>query len=82
MVKHCTNAYNIELAARIADPQRGQFLQQYLRSIIPSLAQITELEEVNVDQQGLHIIPPYPVLSPDAKEKLWYFDHIVKDYKR
>lgn len=80
IIKRYTNVYKDELAARVTDPHQGQSLQEYLQSIIPFLSLITEIEEVKVGQQGLYFIPPYSKLSRVTREKLWYFDHVVKDY--
>lgn len=80
IIKRYTNVYKDELAARVTDPYQGQSLQQYLQSIIPFLSLITEIEEVKVGQRGLYFIPPYSKLSRVTKEKLWYFDHVAKDY--
>lgn len=73
--------YKYELAARHQDHTNGDNLPQYLFTIVTELAKIPELVKVNVDNVGIHVIPPYPILPEHVKQQLWYFDHIVQDYK-
>lgn len=72
--------YEQELAARYVDHLNGANLSEYLYNIIDTMSNISEIDKVWISDEGIHVSPPYPLLSQSTKGKLWYFDHIVQDH--